>query len=267
MNIKRNLTIAALLFCSMAISAQHKLSSPDGNFEMQFSLNANGTPVYELAYKNQPVIKPSTLGLELKKEDANKKTDFEWTEKVIDQAALNAKANLHSGFEIKDTKTVSFDETWIPVWGEEKEIRNHYNELAVTLNQPTNNRYIIIRFRLFNDGLGFRYEFPQQENLNYFVIKEEHSQFAMTGDHTAFWLPGDYDTQEYDYTTSRLSEIRGLMKGAITPNSSQTPFSLTGVQTSLLMKTAEGLYINLHEAALIDYSCMHLNLDDKNMHP
>ena len=265
MNIKRNLTIAALLFCSMAISAQHKLSSPDGNFEMQFSLNANGTPVYELAYKNQPVIKPSTLGLELKKEDANKKTDFEWTEKVIDQAALNAKANLHSGFEIKDTKTVSFDETWIPVWGEEKEIRNHYNELAVTLNQPTNNRYIIIRFRLFNDGLGFRYEFPQQENLNYFVIKEEHSQFAMTGDHTAFWLPGDYDTQEYDYTTSRLSEIRGLMKGAITPNSSQTPFSLTGVQTSLLMKTAEGLYINLHEAALIDYSCMHLNLDDKNM--
>jgi alpha-glucosidase len=265
MNIKRNLTIAALLFCSMAISAQHKLSSPDGNFEMQFSLNANGTPVYELAYKNQPVIKPSTLGLELKKEDANKKTDFEWTEKVIDQAALNAKANLHSGFEIKDTKTVSFDETWIPVWGEEKEIRNHYNELAVTLNQPTNNRYIIIRFRLFNDGLGFRYEFPQQENLNYFVIKEEHSQFAMTGDHTAFWLPGDYDTQEYDYTTSRLSEIRGKMKGAITPNSSQTPFSLTGVQTSLLMKTAEGLYINLHEAALIDYSCMHLNLDDKNM--
>jgi alpha-glucosidase len=265
MNIKRNLTIAALLFCSMAISAQHKLSSPDGNFEMQFSLNANGTPVYELAYKNQPVIKPSTLGLELKKEDANKKTDFEWTEKVIDQAALNAKANLHSGFEIKDTKTVSFDETWIPVWGEEKEIRNHYNELAVTLNQPTNNRYIIIRFRLFNDGLGFRYEFPQQENLNYFVIKEEHSQFAMTGDHTAFWLPGDYDTQEYDYTTSRLSEIRDKMKGAITPNSSQTPFSLTGVQTSLLMKTAEGLYINLHEAALIDYSCMHLNLDDKNM--
>ena len=265
MNIKRNLTIAALLFCSMAISAQHKLSSPDGNFEMQFSLNANGTPVYELAYKNQPVIKPSTLGLELKKEDANKKTDFEWTEKVIDQAALDAKANLHSGFEIKDTKAVSFDETWIPVWGEEKEIRNHYNELAVTLNQPTNNRYIIIRFRLFNDGLGFRYEFPQQENLNYFVIKEEHSQFAMTGDHTAFWLPGDYDTQEYDYTTSRLSEIRGLMKGAITPNSSQTPFSLTGVQTSLLMKTAEGLYINLHEAALIDYSCMHLNLDDKNM--
>lgn len=265
MNIKRNLIIAALLFCSLAINAQHKLSSPDGNFEMQFSLNAQGTPVYELAYKGQTIIKPSTLGLDLKKEDANKKTDFEWTENTIDEAALNAKANLYSGFEIKDTKTASFDETWTPVWGEEKEIRNHYNELAVTLDQPANNRYIIIRFRLFNDGLGFRYEFPQQKELNYFIIKEERSQFAMTGDHTAFWLPGDYDTQEYDYTTSRLSEIRGLMKGAITPNSSQTPFSQTGVQTSLLMKTADGLYINLHEAALIDYSCMHLNLDDKNM--
>ena len=265
MNIKRNLIIAALLFCSLAINAQHKLSSPDGYFEMQFSLNAQGTPVYELAYKGQTIIKPSTLGLDLKKEDANKKTDFEWTENTIDEAALNAKANLYSGFEIKDTKTASFDETWTPVWGEEKEIRNHYNELAVTLDQPANNRYIIIRFRLFNDGLGFRYEFPQQKELNYFIIKEERSQFAMTGDHTAFWLPGDYDTQEYDYTTSRLSEIRGLMKGAITPNSSQTPFSQTGVQTSLLMKTADGLYINLHEAALIDYSCMHLNLDDKNM--
>ncbi len=265
MDIKKKLTIAALLFCSIAINAQHKLSSPNGNFEMQFSLNAQGTPVYELAYKGQAIIKPSTLGLELKKEDANKKTDFEWTEKTIDDAALTAKANLYSGFEIKDTKTTSFDETWTPVWGEEKEIRNHYNELAVTLNQPTNNRYIIIRFRLFNDGLGFRYEFPQQKELNYFIIKEERSQFAMTGDHTAFWLPGDYDTQEYDYTTSRLSEIRGLMKNAITPNSSQTPFSQTGVQTSLMMKTANGLYINLHEAALIDYSCMHLNLDDQNM--
>ena len=265
MDIKKKLTIAALLFCSIAINAQHKLSSPNGNFEMQFSLNAQGTPVYELAYKGQAIIKPSTLGLELKKEDTNKKTDFEWTEKTIDDAALTAKANLYSGFEIKDTKTTSFDETWTPVWGEEKEIRNHYNELAVTLNQPTNNRYIIIRFRLFNDGLGFRYEFPQQKELNYFIIKEERSQFAMTGDHTAFWLPGDYDTQEYDYTTSRLSEIRGLMKNAITPNSSQTPFSQTGVQTSLMMKTANGLYINLHEAALIDYSCMHLNLDDQNM--
>ena len=150
-----------------------------------------------------------------------------------------------TGFTIKDTKTSTFDETWKPVWGEESSIRNHYNELEVTLNQPSNDRYMIIRFRLFDDGLGFRYEFPQQKNLNYFVIKEEHSQFAMNGDHTAYWIPGDYDTQEYDYT--------------------QTVFSPTGVQTALMMKTDDGLYINLHEAALVDYACMHLNLNDKNM--
>ena len=172
---------------------------------------------------------------------------------------------LMGGFACIDAKTSTFDETWEPVWGEVKSIRNHYNEMAVTLNQKAQNRNIIIRFRLYNDGLGFRYEFPQQENLNYFVIKEEHSQFAMTGDHTAFWIPGDYDTQEYDYTESKLTEIRGLMKGAITDNASQTSFSPTGVQTSLQMKTADGLYINLHEAALVDYSCMHLNLDDKNL--
>lgn len=264
MNIKRHLTCAFLSLCIASMAYAQKLTSPDGNLVMDFSLNQAGTPVYDLYYKNKPVIKPSTLGLELKKEDANKKTDFEWTERK-DKGQLDAKTNLMSGFTIADTQTSTFDETWKPVWGEESEIRNHYNELAVTLNQPENNRYIIIRFRLFNDGLGFRYEFPQQKELNYFVIKEEHTQFAMTGDHTAFWIPGDYDTQEYDYTTSKLSEIRGLMKGAITPNSSQTPFSPTGVQTALMMKTDDGLYINLHEAALINYSCMHLNLDDKNM--
>ena len=233
--------------------------------ETYFScLSPEGAPVYELSYKDKPVIKPSTLGLELKKEDANKKTTFEWTERT-DKDQLDAKTNLMTGFKIKDTSTSTFDETWSPVWGEEKEIRNNYNELAVTLDQPSNDRYMVIRFRLFNDGLGFRYEFPQQKNLNYFIIKEEHSQFAMAGDHTAFWIPGDYDTQEYDYTTSRLSEIRGKMKDAITPNSSQYVFSPTGVQTALMMKTDDGLYINLHEAALVDYSCMHLNLDDKNM--
>ena len=264
MNIKRHLTSAFLSLCIASMAYAQKLTSPDGNLVMDFSLNQAGTPVYDLYYKNKPVIKPSTLGLELKKEDANKKTDFEWTERK-DKGQLDAKTNLMSGFTIADTQTSTFDETWKPVWGEESEIRNHYNELAVTLNQPENNRYIIIRFRLFNDGLGFRYEFPQQKELNYFIIKEEHTQFAMAGDHTAYWIPGDYDTQEYDYTTSKLSEIRRLMKGAITPNSSQTPFSPTGVQTALMMKTDDGLYINLHEAALINYSCMHLNLDDKNM--
>ena len=146
-----------------------------------------------------------------------------------------------------------------------KEIRNHYNELEVTLEQPSTDRRMIIRFRVFDDGVGFRYEFPDQPNLDYFVIKEEKTQFAMAGDHTAFWLPGDYDTQEYSTVTSKLSEIRGLTNEAITPNSSQTPFSPTGVQTALMMKTDDGLYINLHEAALVDYSCMSLDLDDKNM--
>lgn len=263
MNIKKSFALMAMCGFAFCASAQ-KLTSPDGNLVMNFSLNEQGAPVYDLTFKEKTVIKPSTLGLELKREDPEKKTDFEWTE-MKDKAGVDKRANLMTGFKIKDTRTSTFDETWRPVWGEESEIRNHYNELEVTLDQPMNNRYIVIRFRLFNDGLGFRYEFPQQQNLNYFVIKEEHSQFAMSGDHTAFWIPGDYDTQEYDYTTSRLSEIRGKMKEAVTPNSSQYVFSPTGVQTALMMKTDDGLYINLHEAALVDYSCMSLNLDDKNM--
>ena len=265
MKIKEKLMIAALAFIPLVTQAQEKLLSPDGNLSMTFSLNKEGTPTYELSYKNKEVIKPSKLGLELVTEDPDKQTSFEWTAERKSQKELDTKADLYSDFVLKDVQTSSFDETWTPVWGEERSIRNHYNEMAVTLEQPKNERFIVIRFRLFDDGLGFRYEFPKQPNLNHFVILEERSQFAMTGDHTAFWIPGDYDTQEYDYTTSRLSEIRGKMSQAITPNSSQTPFSPTGVQTSLLMKTDDGLYINLHEAALIDYSCMHLNLDDKNM--
>lgn len=264
MTLKKNFLLVAFLCLSLVVQAQHKLTSPDGNLEMSFQLDAAGTPTYTLHYKQKEVIRPSKLGLELKKEDANAKVDFEWSARK-DVEKLDSKTNFYSGFQLKDTKQTTFDETWQPVWGEEKEIRNHYNELTVTLYQPANERSLRICFRLFNDGLGFRYEFPQQPNLNYFVIKEEHSQFAMTGDHTAFWIPGDYDTQEYDYTTSRLSEIRSLFPKAYTENSSQTPFSPTGVQTALMMKTDDGLYINLHEAALVDYACMHLNLDDKNM--
>ena len=231
----------ALFLCAASMLKAQNLTSPNGELQMNFSVNAQGEPVYELSYKGRAVLKPSKLGLELKDDPS-----------------------LMNGFIIADVETSTFDETWKPVWGEESQIRNHYNEMAVTLNQKAQERNLVIRFRLFDDGLGFRYEFPLQENLNYFVIKEEHTQFAMTGDHTAFWIPGDYDTQEYDYTESKLSEIRGLMKGAITPNSSQTPFSETGVQTALQMKTDDGLYINLHEAALVDYACMHLNLDDRN---
>ena len=225
-----------VLFMSSAAMAE-SITSPNGQLQLNFSVNSQGEPVYELFYKGKAVIKPSKLGLELKNDPG-----------------------LMNGFTLADTQTSTFDETWEPVWGEVKQIRNHYNEMAVTLDQKAQDRNIIIRFRLFDDGLGFRYEFPLQKNLNYFVIKEERTQFAMTGDHKAFWIPGDYDTQEYDFTESKLSEIRGLMKSAITGNASQTQFSPTGVQTSLQMKTADGLYINLHEAALVDYSCMHLNL-------
>ena len=231
-----------LVLLVSGVAMAESITSPNGQLQLNFSVNAQGEPVYELSYKGKPVINPSKLGLELKNDPG-----------------------LMNGFTMADAKTSTFDETWEPVWGEVKQIRNHYNELAVTLNQKAQDRNIIIRFRLFDDGMGFRYEFPLQKNLNYFVIKEERTQFAMTGDHTAFWIPGDYDTQEYDYTESKLSEIRGLMKSAITGNASQTQFSPTGVQTSLQMKTADGLYINLHEAALVDYSCMHLNLDDKNL--
>jgi glucan 1,4-alpha-glucosidase len=240
----KNLFFASLIllaFSSLANAQQ--LKSPEGKFVMEFSLQNDGTPTYNLKYKNKEVVKTSKLGLELKDD----------------------KKSLLNDFTVVDTKTSTFDETWKPVWGEVDNIRNHYNELAVTLNQKGTDRQIVIRFRLFDDGLGFRYEFPTQKNLTYFVIKEERTQFAMAGDHTAFWIPGDYDTQEYDYTKSKLSEIRGLSEKAYTANVSQKNFSPTGVQTSLMLKTNDGIYINLHEAALINYSCMHLNLDDKNM--
>ncbi|MFV0331607.1 MAG: glycoside hydrolase family 97 protein [Dysgonomonas sp.] len=250
-----------LLFSTM--KAQ-ELKSPNGNLILKFSLQNNGVPTYSLTYKGKDVIKPSKLGLELK-DNSDAHTDFnDFSIKGNTDTQKEDKVSLLNGFELADSKTATFDETWKPVWGEVSSIRNHYNELAVTLNQKSTDRHILIRFRLFDDGLGFRYEFPDQKNLVYFVIKEEKTQFAMAGDHKAFWIPGDYDTQEYDYTTSKLSEIRGLMSKAITPNSSQTPFSPTGVQTALMMKTDDGLYINLHEAALINYACMHLNLDDKN---
>jgi len=237
---KIQLFFILVLMCYMAVAQQ--IQSPDGQLSLTFGLKA-GVPYYSLNYKDKAVVKPSSLGLEL----------------------FNDELGLMNGFSLAKIETATFDETWKPVWGEYKQIRNNYNELAVTLNQDKVSRHIIIRFRLFNDGLGFRYEFPEQPNLSYLVIKEERTQFAMAGDHKAFWIPGDYDTQEYDYTESKLSEIRGLMKGAITPNASQTQFSPTGVQTSLMMKSADGLYINIHEAALVDYACMHLNLDDKNL--
>lgn len=235
----RKIILLMSVFAAHFLMAQQQ-TSPDGNVILSFSLKNDGTPSYKVSYKNKPVINESTLGFTLKKADP-----------------------LTNNFKVVDTKKSTFKETWKPVWGEESEILNHYNELLVSLEQNNTNRKMNIRFRVYNEGVGFRYEFPSQKELTYFVVEEELSQFAMTGDHTAWWIPGDYDTQEYDYTESKLSEIRGLMKEAVTENVSQFAFSPTGVQTSLMMKTKDGLYINLHEAALVDYSLMNLNLDDK----
>ena len=235
----RKIIFLMSIFAAHLTMAQQQ-SSPDGSVMLSFSLKSDGTPSYKVTYKNKPVINESTLGFTLKKVEP-----------------------LTNNFKVVDTKKSTFKETWKPVWGEESEILNHYNELLVSLEQNNTNRKMNIRFRVYNEGVGFRYEFPSQKELTYFVVEEELSQFAMTGDHTAWWIPGDYDTQEYDYMESKLSEIRGLMKEAVTENVSQFAFSPTGVQTSLMMKTKDGLYINLHEAALVDYSLMNLNLDDK----
>lgn len=240
------LTAAALLSASASLGATEVLTSPDGRLQLSFDLTADGTPTYKMDYNNKPVIATSRLGLELK----NQKS-------------------LLDGFKMERVSRSSFDETWQPVWGEQSSIRNHYNEMAVCLSQLDDNghlREMIVRFRLYDDGVGFRYEWPAQDNFTYFTIKEERTEFAMTGDHTAYWIPGDYDTQEYDYTISRLSEVREKMPAVkFSYNVSSTVFSDTGVQTSLQLKTDDGIYLNIHEAACVDYSTMHLNLDEKRM--
>src|SRR5574344_110420 len=246
-----NRFLGLLVFAAMPLFAlADEVKSPNGNIVVDFQVNG-GVPTYQVTYKKKAVIKPSHLGLQLLKSKY--------------ASAGEKETDLMDGFTETDAKQSVFDETWHPVWGENSDIRNHYNELAVTLNQTATNRHIIIRFRVYDDGIGFRYEFPQQSQLNYFVIKEEKTQFAMAGDHTAYWIPGDYDTQEFDYTTSKLSQIRSLSRKAWTGNASETFISPTAVQTSLQMKTDNGLYINIHEAELVNYSLMSLVLDDKNM--
>lgn len=235
----RKLFMLLLLLPLTALAAGIK--SPDGNVELQFYI-LNGRPTYEMSYKGRAVIKPSSLGLELQN----------WP-------------SLMDGFELGAVRTSTFDETWQPVWGEESRIRNHYNELEAEIRQPATARSIVIRFRVYDEGIGLRYELPRQQGLDNVIVKEEHTQFALTGDHIAYWIPGDYDTDEYEYTVSRLSDVRRLSAKARTPNACQEGFSPTGLQTALLLKTDDGLYLNIHEAACIDYSSMHLNLDDTNM--
>ena len=241
----KHILLSIFAFLAAVSAGAQSVKSPDGNMVVNFSLD-QGRPTYTVDFKQKNVVKPSHLGLQLAK----------------------GGADLMDGFVVKDTKIASFDETWTPVWGEESSIRNNYNELAVTLDHPSTQRSIIIRFRVYNDGVGLRYEFPRQKNLVYFTLKEEKTEFAMAGDHTAWWIPGDFDTQEYSWTKSRLSEIRGLMPAVVkahSDNSSWETFSDTGVQTTIQMKSDDGLYIAIHEAALVDYSCMHLELDDRTM--
>ena len=249
---KLNLLVMGLLLPMLA--AAQTVKSPNGNVSVTFSLSEKGQPTYEMSYKGKTVCKPSHLGLELAK-DKHASKGMEET-------------SLMDGFTETGSKTSTFDETWKPVWGETATIRNNYNEMEVNLNQASSKRNITIRFRVYDYGMGLRYEFPQQESLNYFVIQEEHTQFAMAGDHTAYWIPGDYDTQEYDYNITPLTGIRPIIaknREAYKSNSSTTVFSDTGVQTSLQMKTKDGLYINIHEAACLDYPTMHLNLDEKTL--
>ena len=259
--MKKSFIIVSVLACALGASAQ-RLTSPNGKLAMAFSVDANGRPTYSLSYGDKMVVAPSHLGYQLKPEDPSKMTDFEWKTPAAAQDAVAQRADLQTGFSILSTETTAFDELWNPVWGEESTIRNHYNELLVHLSQAKNDRCMDIRFRLFDDGLGFRYEFPDQKNLTYFTIKEEVSEFTMTGDHTAWWIAGDYDTQEYEWQTTRLSQIDEQMPKAIAPNSSQTPAGPASVQTSLQMKSDDGLYINLHEAACINYATMHLDYDE-----
>ena len=257
-------TAAVLIGCTNGENSQitdvNTLSSPDGKLEMSFHLTGDGTPEYTLDYDGRPVILSSGMGFELRGVLKAQKIDYN-ADGTVSKSDWKPCESLHDGFTVESVERSSHDETWAPVWGEEDSIRNNYNELTVNLVQASTERRLVIRFRLFNDGLGFRYEFPSQKNLNYFVIKEELTQFAMTADHTAWWIPGDYDTQEYNYTQCRLSEISKHFKEALTGNDSQTPFSINGVQTSLQLRTDEGLYINIHEAALVNYPCMHLDLD------
>lgn len=258
----------AMIACSAPQSeelvSQEILKSPDGNLEMVFGISEDGTPTYSLNYKDESVILPSGLGFELRGTVKATELQFESDGTIGKEDAL-PENSFHNDFEVESIETESFSEDWETVWGEEETINNTYNELLVNLVQKSTERKMSIRFRLFNDGLGFRYEFPYQPKLNYFVIKEEVSKFRMAGDYTAWWIPGDYDTQEYDYTESKLSEIPSKYREAVCGNSSQTLWSTSAVQTSLQMRSESGIHVNIHEAALVNYPCMHLDLDVESL--
>lgn len=236
------------------------LESPDGQLQLQFDLSDQGTPTYSLSFKGRPVIRDSRLGFEIRGDLNVSQIEIDSLGRILKRDAHPC-FSLHDRFEKIDEHRGSFDETWRPVWGEEEQIRNHYNEWTVDLRQKESGQEMSIRFRLYDDGLGFRYEFPAQKGFEYFIIREELTQFAMAEDYTAFWIPGDYDTQEYEYTVSRISQIPERLPAALTQNPHHTPFSVNAVQTSLQMRSDDGLYVNIHEAALVDYPCMHLEIN------
>ncbi|AVF47648.1 alpha-glucosidase [Elizabethkingia anophelis] len=230
-----------ILFISVFIQAQ-KLESPDKNLILKFSLNEKGEAYYELKYKNKDVVKNSRLGF-----------------------LISSQTPFAEGFKITNTQLSSSDTSWNPVLGEQKTIRDNHNEMLVSLQQTKTGYQLNIRFRLFNDGLGFRYEFPVQKYLRHFRIDEELTEFNLARNDKSFWIPADYDTNEFQITTSRISEISSLIdKARDEPLAAKAPSKNLAVQTPLMLKSDNGLYINIHEAALVDYPAMHLNVDDKN---
>lgn len=254
------MTLAAAGGCSSEDTKTETaaLLSPDKNLEMKFSMSDNGTPYYSLDYKGKHIVLDSRLGF-LLRGDLNV-SEVKVQGDKIDKVDKHPQIDFYRDFEVADVKTDSLDYTWAPIWGEEDSIRCHYNELTVSLKHKPTGRDMAIRFRLFNDGLGFRYEFGPMAWPEYFIINDELTEFAMAEDYAAFWIPGDFDTQEYEYTRSRISEIPSLVADQLLPNPWHFPYSVNAVQTSLQMKSDDGVYVNLHEAALVDYSCMNLEL-------
>lgn len=255
------MTLAAAGGCSSKDTKTKtaELLSPDKNLEMRFSMSDDGTPYYSLDYKGKHIVLDSRLGF-LLRGDLNV-SEVKVQGDKIDKVDKHPQIDFYRDFEVADVKTDSLDYTWAPVWGEEDSIRCHYNELTVSLKHKPTGRDMAIRFRLFNDGLGFRYEFGPMAWPEYFIINDELTEFAMAEDYTAFWIPGDFDTQEYEYTRSRISEIPSLVADQLLPNPWHFPYSVNAVQTSLQMKSDDGVYVNLHEAALVEYSCMNLELE------
>jgi len=230
-----------ILFCSfLSISAQ-QIQSPSKNISVDFSMTSQGEPTYQVTYKDKEVIKSSKLGISLK--DG---------------------VSLTKNFAIENSEISTFDENWTPVLGEESSIRNHYNQMIFHLKQNATNKKLDIVFKVYDEGVAFRYEFPMEKSVNYFVISDENTEFKLTGDHNTFWLPGDYDSQEYNYNETKISEIDISKINRENGIALQTVENNFRVQSPLMMKSADGLYINIFEAAVINYPVMHLDVDTKS---